>query len=148
MVVLSGLDFTDWTDEHYDVIKEFLSNPTVPLICAYFNEKNENLTVTTQLPSEPFRELTYFMREPHHVFTTSNFHESILFGTVNDQIEDHALNTVENVFAPLFFKMTSWPQSIYNISFFCPIHKSNSNGKHTHFLGTRFDTRFSSIPIC
>lgn len=63
-------------------------------------------------PEVPVYELMYFLRNPEEIFSTDNFHSKISFGNMNDQIEGNILLQIENIFAPTFFKVDTWPDSI------------------------------------
>ncbi|XP_044753245.1 dynein axonemal heavy chain 2 [Coccinella septempunctata] len=103
----------DWTFEHDNVISEFFINGNEPLMMIYFIQ-NE-LRVTLGVPEAPFMDATYFYRsEPNQIFTVDNFHDTINFGTMDNNIEGCLLAVMQNVYAPVFFSSTHWPDSVKN----------------------------------
>ena len=109
---LSHLKKDDWSDQCILDIREFFYNPRVMVLTIFF--KNDVLMTCLGFPDLPVYELTYFVRQPEEIFTKDNFHSNILFGTINDQIEGNILTLIGNVFAPIFYKIDYWPESILN----------------------------------
>ncbi|XP_031774002.1 uncharacterized protein LOC116414824 [Apis florea] len=110
MTTLSGLKETHWTYFCEMTIREFFLNPNFTIMCAFF--AHNRLVVTLALPLILVDELTYFIREPRQVLRAETFRNDILFGTVNDRPEYYVLSVVENVLAPIFLKVETWPDSI------------------------------------
>lgn len=44
-------------------------------------------------------------------FTVQNFHDEIIFGTINGSIEGSLLHVIENVYAPALLYAQNWPDS-------------------------------------
>ncbi|KAK9890592.1 hypothetical protein WA026_011959 [Henosepilachna vigintioctopunctata] len=102
----------DWTFEHDSIISEFFVNVSEILMMIYFDQNN--LCVTLGVPEVPFIDATYFYREPNQVFTVKNFHDTINFGTVDNNVEGCLLAVMQNVYAPVFFHTSHWPDSVKN----------------------------------
>lgn len=110
MTTLYDLQKNDWNYFNVAVIEEFLYNPR-ELILTVFFKKNE-LTCLLDFPSTPFIDLTYFIRPPMEIFRPDTFHDKILFGTINETIDGTILSVLENIYGPIFFSNTTWPDSI------------------------------------
>ena len=110
MTTLSGLTDDDWTWKCDMDIREFFHEPSIPVLCIY--HVNGHLTTEFSFPTVPVHELTYFVRQPNEIFYSENFRERILFGSVNDKVESHILGIIQNMFAPIFFAIETWPDSI------------------------------------
>lgn len=110
MTTLSGLTDSDWTQKCDMDIHRFFVDPSVPLLCIYY--VNGILTTEFSFPTLPVHELTYFGRQSDEILYPGNFRERILFGSVNNKVESHILSVIQNVFAPIFFTIETWPDSI------------------------------------
>ncbi|XP_018367017.1 PREDICTED: dynein heavy chain 2, axonemal-like [Trachymyrmex cornetzi] len=110
MTTLSGLTDDDWTWKCDMDIREFFHEPSIPVLCIY--HVNGSLTTEFSFPTVPVHELTYFVRQPNEILYPENFRERILFGSMNDKVESHILGIIQNMFAPIFFAIETWPDSI------------------------------------
>ncbi|XP_012280984.2 dynein heavy chain 2, axonemal [Orussus abietinus] len=110
MTTLFNLKETDWNEECLSTMSEFLYQPEAIVICLYFD--GDELVSELSFPMKPIHELTYFIKEPYEHLTVENFHENIVFGSINDHVESSILNIVEHLLAPIFFRIYSWPDSI------------------------------------
>lgn len=110
MTTLYDLEDTDWNESHFEIIKSFIFNTDQIVLTVYFY--GDDLRCSLDFPTTPISDLTYFIRKPFDILTPENFHDNITFGTVNDSIEGSLLKVLENVYAPIFFNITSWPDSI------------------------------------
>lgn len=110
MTTLSGLKDSDWTWKCDMDIREFFHDPSIPVLCVYHVEGD--LTTEFSFPTVPVHELTYFVRQPNEILYPENFRERILFGSLNDKVESHILGVIQNVLAPIFFTIETWPDSI------------------------------------
>ncbi|XP_029680614.1 uncharacterized protein LOC115246127 [Formica exsecta] len=113
MTTLSGLKDSDWTWKCDMDIREFFHDPSIPVLCVYHVEGD--LTTEFSFPTVPVHELTYFVREPNEILYPENFRERILFGSLNDKVESHILGVIQNVLAPIFFTIETWPDSILSL---------------------------------
>lgn len=109
MTTLSGLTDSDWTKMCDTFISEFLYDPSISVLSIY---RVNGLIIEFSFPTVPVNELTYFVRQPNDIFSPEDFRERILFGSINDKAESHILNVVQNVLAPIFFNIETWPDSI------------------------------------
>ncbi|KAG6795133.1 hypothetical protein HZU73_09583 [Apis mellifera caucasica] len=114
MTTLSGLKEGHWTYFCEMTIREFFLNPNFTTMCIFFS--HNRLVVTLSFPLILVNEFTYFIREPREVLRAETFRNDILFGTVNDKPEYYVLSIVENVLAPIFLKVETWPDSILLIN--------------------------------
>lgn len=110
MTTLSGLKDSHWTYFSEMTIREFFLNPTFTTMCMFFS--HNRLIVSLSFPLILVTEFTYFIRQPRQVLRAETFRNEILFGTVNDKPEYYILSIVENVLAPIFLKIETWPDSI------------------------------------
>ncbi|KAG5343722.1 DYH2 protein, partial [Acromyrmex charruanus] len=110
MTTLRGLTDDDWTWKCDMDIREFFQELSIPTLCIY--HVNGSLTTEFSFPTVPVRELTYFVRQPNEIFYPENFRERILFGSMNCKVENYILDIIQNMFAPIFFAIETWPDSI------------------------------------
>lgn len=110
MTTLSGIMISDWTYHTEINIREFFLNPNVPVLTVFYLYRR--LCVSLSFPIFPVSEITYFVREPQEILRADTFKDRILFGTMNDEVESHVLSMIQNVLAPIFLKIETWPDSI------------------------------------
>lgn len=110
MATLKRVDDDEWTYYTELTIRDFFLNPSMEVLCVY--RIYNHLNVSLRFPMVPVNELTYFIREPREILRADTFRERVLFGTVNDNVESYVLQIVQNVLAPIFVKIDTWPDSI------------------------------------
>ncbi|XP_017767697.1 PREDICTED: uncharacterized protein LOC108556210 [Eufriesea mexicana] len=110
MTTLSGIMVSDWTYYSEMTIRDFFLNPSVTVLTVYY--LYNKLSVSLSFPLVPVTEITYFVREPQEILRADTFKDRVLFGTMNDEVESHVLSMVQNVLAPIFLKIETWPDSI------------------------------------
>ncbi|XP_076678252.1 uncharacterized protein LOC143374203 [Andrena cerasifolii] len=110
MTTLRRIDDDEWGYHAELTIRDFFLNPSVGVLCVY--RIYNHLNVSLRFPIVPVNELTYFIREPREILRADTFRERVLFGTVNDNVETYVLHVVQNVLAPIFVKIDTWPDSI------------------------------------
>ncbi|XP_066581936.1 dynein axonemal heavy chain 2-like [Prorops nasuta] len=110
MTVLAGIGDTDWEAEVLTDVKEFFQNPKISTLCLYLSE--DNLQSCLGFPAVPVQQLTYFIRDPMQVFFLYNFREEVQFGTINNTVQEHILDMCRDTFAPIFYKIQNWPDSV------------------------------------
>lgn len=110
MTTLYDLRTQDWNDECIAVIEKFMCEPEEPVLTVYFEA--HTLKCLLGFPTIPITDLSYFFREDNVILTPDNFHDEVTFGTVDENIVGSILQVVENVYAPMFFQVTKWPDSI------------------------------------
>lgn len=110
MVRLTGLKERDWNDKCIEVIKTWFLDSNHVMLTVYF-APNQRLSASLSYPTEPIFELTYFLREPNHVFSLDNFHDDVTFGQITDDIDGTLLILMEKLYAPMFFHKTDWSET-------------------------------------
>ncbi|KAH9639974.1 hypothetical protein HF086_008069, partial [Spodoptera exigua] len=110
MTTIFDLRPEDWTEETRDQIESWFLEPKNLILCIYF--KGDKLKASHDIPLTPVYDLTYFIRPPDFVFKAETFHDDIVFGTFRDSIESNVINMMEYVYAPYFFAITTWPDSV------------------------------------
>ncbi|XP_008209981.1 dynein heavy chain 2, axonemal-like [Nasonia vitripennis] len=113
--ILSGLSDKDWNNQCIETIREFFEAPKNPCLTIFFED--DTLAALLSFPEKPVDELTYFVRKPFEVYSAEDFQSKILFGNVNNNVEDWILTIVNNVLTPIFAKVNVWPDSILCIDF-------------------------------
>ncbi|KAK9296190.1 hypothetical protein QLX08_009698 [Tetragonisca angustula] len=121
MTTLSSLQESDWTYYSEMTVREFFLNPHFTTLSIYY--LYNRLNVSLSFPIIPVYELTYFIRQPQEILRADTFRDRVLFGSVNDKVEHHVLSVVQNVLAPIFLKIETWPDSILSHS--RPVHRLN-----------------------
>lgn len=110
MTTLYDLCDSDWNAYCDEQIRDFFMDITQPVLSIYF--ENEILKCNLGFPNDRVNDLMYFIRKPFEIFSPDNFHDNIHFGNVDDNIEGSLLKIVENIYAPIFFNITSLSESI------------------------------------
>lgn len=114
ITTLYDLRDSDWNDECLHVIREWFFETKVLILSVYF--KGDKVKAVHDIPLSPVYDLTYFLRKPDFVFKAETFHDDIVFGTFVDSVEGNMIEMLENVYAPYFFAITSWPDSEFLFS--------------------------------
>lgn len=109
ITTLYDLEQSDWTDKCETVIRSWLLDTTQPLLTIFFTEE---LECELGVPTQPVVDMTYFLREPNQRFEVSTFHDTIIFGTIDDNIEGSMLSIIRDVYGPLLLASDHWPDSI------------------------------------
>ncbi|KAE8744396.1 hypothetical protein FOCC_FOCC009000 [Frankliniella occidentalis] len=125
----------DWNDEVYSVIKDYFELPGTEVLSIYFNDLK--LEATLHIPTSPIRDLTYFIKDSNDIVTVENFHDFVMFGTMDTTVEGSLLAVLENVYAPVFFNTTTWPDSV----------KSDFCSQMHSFLGNLTDLRHKMLAV-
>ncbi|XP_060528447.1 dynein axonemal heavy chain 2 isoform X3 [Cylas formicarius] len=112
LTVLCYLKDSDWTDECDTTIRYWFTEPSEPLLMVYFD--NDKLICDTCVPRVPIIDATYFLREPGFIFEPATFHDKVIFGTIDGNIDGSILKIIENAFAPVLLISQSWPDSVKN----------------------------------
>ncbi|XP_053613118.1 dynein axonemal heavy chain 2 isoform X1 [Plodia interpunctella] len=119
MTTLYDLREEDWTQEAKQAIEDWILEPRALVLSIYF--LSEKLRAISGIPIYPVYDLTYFLRAPDYVFKVDTFHDDIVFGTFVDSVESNMIEVLENMYAPYFFAITTWPDSVKS-EFCCSIH--------------------------
>lgn len=110
MTTLFALNEADWNDSNVAVIKEWLLNVEHLLLTIFYD--GDTLTACLSFPLAPAYDLSYFLRDPNHVFTVERFHDDINFGTLHEDIEGSMLTILETVYAPHFFRSNNLGENV------------------------------------
>ncbi|KAJ8721222.1 hypothetical protein PYW07_001997 [Mythimna separata] len=110
MTVLYDLRPEDWNEHTKKMIEEFVLEPKNLVLCIYF--RGDKLKASHDIPTTPVYDLSFFLRPPDFVFKVESFHDEIVFGTFRDSVEANVIQVMEYVYAPYFFAVTAWPDSV------------------------------------
>lgn len=99
MIFLFDYDEDDFSEEVVEVLKLWLADANCPLLFIFYD--GDILTASLGFPLCPFNDLMYFMREPDQLFNVTRFHDDIMFGTLQSDIEGSLLVILEQVYGPL-----------------------------------------------
>ncbi|XP_014680873.1 PREDICTED: dynein heavy chain 2, axonemal-like [Priapulus caudatus] len=131
-VVLSGLRQNMWTTQHEHVIQTFLFDRSLTLLVVFMDAVT-GLHVDLAMPGYPVHQLCYFIKADTRTWITKdNFRKNIQYGTVKGNYVESLLGLMQGVYAPTFFKNSSWPDSI----------KSDFSGALYKFMANLTDTRY------
>ncbi|XP_063358685.1 dynein axonemal heavy chain 2 isoform X1 [Cydia amplana] len=110
MTTLYDLRESDWTDDVKQGIEDWILETKALMLCIYFS--GTKLKATSDMPFAPVYDLTYFLRKPDLIFQPETFHEEIVFGSFVDSVESNLIQILETMYAPYFFAITTWPESV------------------------------------
>ncbi|XP_038214645.1 dynein heavy chain 2, axonemal [Zerene cesonia] len=110
ITTLYDLRDEDWNDETKAGIEDWITEPRALVLCVYF--KGDKLKAASDIPLSPVYDLMYFIRQPDFVFKAETFHDDIVFGTFVDSVESNMIKILELVYAPYFFAIRTWPDSV------------------------------------
>jgi dynein heavy chain len=143
-VTLSKLQPEMWLPEHDETIDRFVGKgDTFPRLLIAYIDHISGLVLMDSIPYGPVTELVYFIRrkvsspvstdedEPA-VLTTESFTREVQYGIVTGRHIESLLRIMTGVYVPMFFRNTSWPDSIKN-DFIAQLHK---------FMASLTDTRW------
>ncbi|CAH0714647.1 unnamed protein product, partial [Brenthis ino] len=110
MTTLYDLRDEDWNQETKKAIEEWITEPRALILCVYF--KGDRLKASCDIPLSPVYDMMYFLRQPDLVFKAETFHDDVVFGTFVDSVEANMIHVLELMYAPYFFAITTWPDSV------------------------------------
>ena len=117
-------------DKHDVYINGFIEDQQ--MLVAYVDSVN-GLMMHFTIPAGPIPELIFFIkRENVTVLTTETFFRDVYYGTIVGKYLESLLRMMSGIFVPIFFKNSSWPDSIKN-DFTAQMHK---------FMASLTDTRW------
>lgn len=93
------------------------------------------------MPSQRCDQIEYFIKNKQYTdtpLTPDNLLTRVQYGTVKASHIESLMRVMSNIYAPIFFENTSWPDSIKN-DFSAQLHK---------FLAILTDTRFVTTCTC
>lgn len=109
MAILYDLDTSDWNERCETIIRNWFTDITQPLLTIFFLEE---LQCELGVPRRPVRDMSYFLREPNQCFQVHSFYDTIIFGTIDEDIDGSILSIVRDVFGPKLLASKNWPDSI------------------------------------
>ncbi|KAL0267127.1 UNVERIFIED_CONTAM: hypothetical protein PYX00_009482 [Menopon gallinae] len=101
---------SDWKPEVEKTIRDFFMDPEIKMLVIYYDELK--LCAAFEFPEVPVYDIMYFAKQSDKEINASNFHNEIMFGNFNNSVEGSILNILGNIYAPIFFNITSWPDSV------------------------------------
>lgn len=110
MTSLFALKETDWTTECIAVIRQWLLDTDHLMLTIFFD--GDTLTACLAFPLAPIYDLTYFLRDPNHIFTVDGFHDEITFGSLHEDIDGSMLSALNEMYAPIFFGSSELSRSV------------------------------------
>lgn len=129
--ILSGLPSNDkriWNPECLETIREFLRDPSEPLLSLYF-KNGDVLSGCLGFPraaSSCDGDIAYFARQQdRELFTAENFLDVVRCGTINDSPEVLQLKIFNDIYYPHLRKMKS-DSILFLALFFLRIYKKKT----------------------
>lgn len=98
---MDGLTANNWNDECDEIIRQWFFDPKHLMVTIYFTPSKQ-LTVNLKYPTEPVFDFIYIIRDSNHQFSLDDFHDSVIFGRVDSDVDGSLLLLIEKVFAPFF----------------------------------------------
>ncbi|XP_034934131.1 dynein-1-beta heavy chain, flagellar inner arm I1 complex [Chelonus insularis] len=102
----------NFSDNSIDTIREFFCYP-VHTVLTIVQENGESKALL-DFPQHIHSGLTYFMRMPWQIYTPDNFMQTVVYGSLNNNIEKSLLKFFENIYAPEAFYSNKWPKVTRN----------------------------------
>ncbi|KAK7102408.1 hypothetical protein V1264_020630 [Littorina saxatilis] len=131
-IVCLGVTTEDWTETHEETLNTFIQDPSIRLMIA-FKHARRGFRLEYRAPSFQVDQMSYFMKNSGVTdLKPESFLKSVQYGTLRGAYIESLLRNMLNVYAPVFFENTSWPDSIKN-DFSAQLHK---------FLASLTDTRW------
>ncbi|XP_078526452.1 dynein axonemal heavy chain 2 isoform X1 [Lissotriton helveticus] len=130
-VALSGMKNIVWTEEHDMVMDRFLENVAENLLVVYLDPV-AGLKVELKMPTQSVDQIMYFIRKENATLRPETLEDNLQFGSVRGGHIEALLRLMNGIYAPQFFSITSWPESIKN-HFAAQLHR---------FLASLTDTRY------
>ncbi|KAL5251273.1 hypothetical protein ACHWQZ_G016836 [Mnemiopsis leidyi] len=118
---LPGLTQDMWQETHYSAIYRFFCDENCRILVSYI-DKNMGLVCDNNVPTSQPEQVSYFIKLEPVKLSKSNFHSSVTYGTCNSDYMHALLGTMHSIYAPVFFKNTTWPESVRN-DFAAQLHK-------------------------
>lgn len=109
MTILYGLEPSDWNERCDLVIRNWLIDITQPLLTIFFLD---DLECELGVPHRSVRDMSYFLREPNQCFQVESFYDTIIFGTIDEDIDGSILSIIRDVYGPKLLASKNWPDSI------------------------------------
>ena len=110
MTTLFALNNNDWTDAATAIITSWLENVNNLMLTIFYD--GDELTACLAFPLAPVYDLTYFVRDVNQTFTVDNFHDTVNFGTIHEDIDGSLLRILTTLYAPMFFSMKNLSENV------------------------------------
>lgn len=111
MTTLFALDNRDWKNSNaIQMIKKWILDTNELLLTIFYDD--DNLCACFEFPLAPVYDITYFLRKPNQIFTVDEFHDEILFGTIQEDIDGSLLTILNNVYSPIFFSSVNLAETV------------------------------------
>lgn len=110
MTTLFALNEADWTPDCIAVIRKWLLDTDHLMLTIFYD--GDKLTACLAFPLAPIFDLSYFLRDPNHIFTVDGFHDEITFGRLNEDIDGTMLSVLSEMYAPIFFGSNEMSKSV------------------------------------
>ncbi|XP_074167962.1 dynein axonemal heavy chain 2-like isoform X2 [Sminthopsis crassicaudata] len=120
-MVLTGLADSIWTEEHNQILDEFIMEPGEPILTVFI-DPCAGLKLELGMPIQTQNQLNYFIRQLPVPITPENFEVTVQFGTVRGSHIPALLRLLNGIYAPQIFGNVTWPESIRN-QFSSHLHK-------------------------
>lgn len=128
LVELSGLKKELWTDEHDDIIDNFLKKIDKKTLVFYLFQSDQSsdqifLKAQFEIPSTPVHQFSFFLKTHYseEIDSKEVFQKNVQYGTFGGKYLTSLLRLTSGLYAPLFFGNKTWPDSkffLIKISFF------------------------------
>lgn len=111
-IVCLGVTTEDWTETHEETLNTFIQDPSIRLMIA-FKHARRGFRLEYRAPSFQVDQMSYFMKNSGVTdLKPESFLKSVQYGTLRGAYIESLLRNMLNVYAPVFFENTSWPDSI------------------------------------
>ncbi|XP_076804743.1 dynein axonemal heavy chain 2-like [Clavelina lepadiformis] len=114
-VKMKNVTVESWTDHHDANILTFLKDSCC-LLVVYYDSVNGLMVESTVPNHQNAEELIYFIKTSSLLteITASNFSSHVQWGSLRASYLEGLLRLMNGIYVPMFFKNTSWPDSIKN----------------------------------
>ncbi|KAK0095174.1 hypothetical protein PV326_009041 [Microctonus aethiopoides] len=96
------------SEKHADIIREYFRNPSYTILTIFYDGMEYRAHL--DFPSCVNRGLTYFLRSSWQIYTVDNFMSTVLYGSLNSNVENSILKFMENIYAPIAISHKDWPK--------------------------------------
>lgn len=109
---LGGLTEEIWSKEHDLSIKDFLTDPNLPLLLLHIDQTTGDLCISNGIPPSEVEQASYFVRGSKVEVSVENFHQVLRIGLIHGNCTAALLRVMQGIYAPNFFENRVWPDSI------------------------------------
>lgn len=108
MTLISDADEFILSEEYTDIIREYFRNPSYTILTIFYDGMEYRAHL--DFPSCVNRGFTYFLRSSWQIYTVDNFMSTVLYGSLNNNMENSILKFMENIYAPIAISHKDWPK--------------------------------------